>query len=147
MGDNTVFVTFSILFFLALTIFSCAQCAMIIVLLIMAKSIKKYLKDVQGQMQDVQGQMQDVQGQMQDVQGQMQNFNLILQQDGKQESTNDDMSEVIKQLKRHPCKQGNKSSSIAEEIQMRSKYKQGNKSSSIAEEIQMRSNETYGYNL
>ena len=75
-----------------------------IVLLIMAKRNKKYLKDVQSQMQ---------------------NFNLILR---KEESRNNDMNGVNKQLKRN-------------------EYKEGNESSSIAEEIEMHSNETYGLNL
>ena len=69
---------------------------MMIVLLIMAKRNKKYLKGVQSQMQ---------------------NFNLILR---KQESRNNDMNGANKQLKRNEYKEGNEASLIAEEIEMHS---------------------------
>ena len=81
---------------LPLILFSCAQCVMMIVLLIMAKRNKKYLKDVQSQMQ---------------------NFNLILR---KEESRNNDMKGANKQLKRNEYKEGNEASLIAEEIEMHS---------------------------
>ena len=83
-------------FSLPLILFSCAQCVMMIVLLIMAKRNKKYLKDVQSQMQ---------------------NFNLILR---KEESRNNDMNGANKQLKRNEYKEGNEASLIAEEIEMHS---------------------------